>query len=119
MEYYQQFQRIHFLERVCIADRLRLKHPTKLRIIIDRFKSTDPSITKHKYLAEPSMNGYDLFYLIRSRIKLNAYQNIFLFYKNTILYMNHSLSIYEPDEDGFIYLFYSLENTFGGVPSRR
>jgi hypothetical protein len=64
------------------------------------------------------MNGFDLFYLIRKRIKLDAYQNLFLFYKHTIVYMNQPLSVFEPSEDGFIYLFYSIENTFGGgVPS--
>jgi GABA(A) receptor-associated protein len=59
-------------------------------------------------------------YVIRKRIKLSPEKAIFIFVKN-VLPPTAALmsSVYEDhrDEDGFLYVTYSGENTFGGCGS--
>ncbi|XP_020243337.1 autophagy-related protein 8C-like [Asparagus officinalis] len=55
-------------------------------------------------------------YVVRKRIKLSAEKAIFIFVKNTLPPTAAMMSsIYEEnkDEDGFLYMTYSGENTFG------
>lgn len=57
-------------------------------------------------------------YVIRKRIKLAAEKSIFIFINNVIPPSTALMSaIYEEhkDEDGFLYITYSGENTFGGA----
>ena len=54
--------------------------------------------------------------IIRNRIKISAQQSIFLFVNNALLPANQPLStVYQQrkDPDGFLYVLYSGENTFG------
>jgi GABA(A) receptor-associated protein len=56
-------------------------------------------------------------YVIRKRIKLSAEKAIFIFVKDQLPPAAALMSsIYEEhkDEDGFLYITYSGENTFGG-----
>ena len=57
-------------------------------------------------------------YVIRKRIKMSSEKAIFIFI-NSVLPPTAALmsSIYEEqkDEDGFLYITYSGENTFGGL----
>ncbi len=52
-------------------------------------------------------------YLVRKFIDINSYQALFIFHNGISLQMNKSFHEYEMNSDGFIYLFYSIENTFG------
>lgn len=57
-------------------------------------------------------------YVIRKRIKLPPERAIFLFVDNMIPSTSSLMSVvYEvqKDEDGFLYITYSGENTFGGA----
>ena len=52
----------------------------------------------------------------RKRIKLNAEQSIFLFINDTLVVNGKMMSdVYQEhkDEDGFLYVSYSAENSFG------
>jgi len=55
-------------------------------------------------------------YIIRRRIKLDSSQTLFVMVNNTLVSSNDNLGkIYEDkcDKDGFLYMEYSSENTFG------
>jgi len=52
-------------------------------------------------------------YLVRKFIDINSYEALFIFHNGISLQMNKSFHEYETNSDGFIYLFYSIENTFG------
>ena len=56
-------------------------------------------------------------YVIRKRIKLSPEKAIFIFVSNNVLPPTASLmsAVYEEhkDDDGFLYITYSGENTFG------
>jgi GABA(A) receptor-associated protein len=99
--------------------RIQLKHPNKIPIICEKdHKSTLPNNDKQKYLVEPELTLGHFMYVIRKRIKLDANQAIYMFIKGTILSSNETIhSIYHKyfDDDGFLYISYTNENTFGGV----
>ena len=74
------------------------------------------NIDKNKYLVPPDLTIGQFLYVIRKRIKLTPEKSIFLFINNSIpssskiisqLYKDHK------NEDGFLYIIYSGENTFG------
>ncbi|XP_047339019.1 autophagy-related protein 8B-like [Impatiens glandulifera] len=75
-----------------------------------------PNIDKKKYLVPTDLNVDQFVYVVRKRIKLSPEKAIFIFVKNilspTAVMM---FAIYEEnsDEDGFLYMTYSGENTFG------
>uniref|UniRef100_A0A0E0QFB7 Autophagy-related protein n=1 Tax=Oryza rufipogon TaxID=4529 RepID=A0A0E0QFB7_ORYRU len=69
-----------------------------------------------RYLVPADLTVGQFVYVVRKRIKLSAEKAIFIFVKNTLPPTAALMSaIYEEnkDEDGFLYMTYSGENTFG------
>ena len=55
-------------------------------------------------------------YIIRKRIKLDSSKALFVMINNNLFTTSHPMSeLYEneKEEDGFLYVVYSSENTFG------
>ena len=55
-------------------------------------------------------------YIIRKRIKLDKSQSIFLMVNNSICPSNTPIGVVyddHKDQDGFLYIIYASENTFG------
>ncbi|KAK6083286.1 autophagy protein 8 [Seiridium cupressi] len=79
-------------------------------------KSDIATIDKKKYLVPADLTVGQFVYVIRKRIKLSPEKAIFIFV-DEVLPPTAALmsSIYEEhkDEDGFLYITYSGENTFG------
>lgn len=98
--------------------RVLLKYPDRVPVFIKRTKNKDniPDIDKHKYLIPREMTVAQVVYIIRKRILLKPEQALFVYVKNT-LPPNSSMieTIYHKykDDDGFLYINYSTENTFG------
>ncbi|KAG5578889.1 hypothetical protein H5410_049516 [Solanum commersonii] len=68
------------------------------------------------YLVPADLTVGQFVYVVRKRIKLSAEKAIFIFVKNILPPTAAMMSaIYEEhkDEDGFLYMTYSGENTFG------
>lgn len=82
----------------------------------------DPPLVPHpsppRYLVPADLTVGQFVYVIRKRIKLSPEKAIFVFVNN-VLPPTAALmsSIYEEhkEEDGFLYIAYSGENTFGGL----
>ena len=69
-----------------------------------------------KYLVPTDLNMAQFMYVIRKRIKLKAEESIYVFINNKIMASNTLLSRKKKkykDEDGFLYVTYTAENTFG------
>ncbi|CAN6485895.1 unnamed protein product [Victoria cruziana] len=102
------------------AVRIREKYPDRVPVIVEKAEKTDiPDIDKKKYLVPADLTVGQLVYVIRKRIKLGAEKAIFIFVKNVLPPTGAMMStIYEEhkDEDGFLYMTYSGENTFGESP---
>jgi GABA(A) receptor-associated protein len=112
------FKEEHTLEKRKVeADRIRKKYPDRIPIICQKVKGSDvPEIDKKKYLVPADLSCSQYLYVIRRRIKLAPDQAIFLFVNNTLPPAAATVSqVYKDnvDEDGFLYFFYSGEETFG------
>jgi GABA(A) receptor-associated protein len=110
--------RISFRERKNHCDNILLKYPDRIPILCEKFyySKNAPEIDKHKYLA-----GYDLtvgqfMLVIRKRMNLKKEIGLYMFI-NGIIPSNSSLlrNLYSDfkDADGFLYITYDVENTFG------
>ncbi|KAG2435899.1 hypothetical protein HXX76_007094 [Chlamydomonas incerta] len=113
------FKQEHSLDkRKAEAARIKEKYPDRIPVIVEKAERSDiPDIDKKKYLVPSDLTVGQFVYVIRKRIKLSPEKAIFIFVKN-VLPPTAALmsSIYEDhkDEDGFLYITYSGENTFGG-----
>jgi len=99
------------------AHRIREKYPDRIPVICERDPRSDiPDIDKKKYLVPQDLTVGQFVYVIRKRIQLSPEKAIYIFINN-VLPPTAALmsSIYEEqkDDDGFLYITYSGENTFG------
>ena len=103
--------------RIQECSRILNKHPNRVPIIVCKEKNcTLLDIDKQKYLVPQDMNLGQFIYVIRKRIKLQPNEALFVLVNNSLMPSNKSLQeIYESnkDTDGFLYVVYSSENTFG------
>jgi GABA(A) receptor-associated protein len=93
--------------------------PLASQVIVEKAEKSDiPDLDKKKYLVPADLTVGQFVYVIRKRIKLSPEKAIFVFVNN-VLPPTAALmsSIYDEhkDDDGFLYIAYSGENTFGGV----
>uniref|UniRef100_A0A9I9CLN0 Autophagy-related protein n=1 Tax=Cucumis melo TaxID=3656 RepID=A0A9I9CLN0_CUCME len=104
-------------KRKAEAARIREKYPDRIPVIVEKAERSDiPSIDKKKYLVPADLTVGQFVYVIRKRIKLSPEKAIFIFVDNVLPPTGAIMSaIYEEkkDEDGFLYVTYSGENTFG------
>ncbi|CAL5442065.1 unnamed protein product [Camellia sinensis] len=128
------FKQEHVLEkRRAEAARIREKYPDRIPghgrdsyvtvtfirggVIVEKAERSDiPNIDKKKYLVPADLTVGQFVYVIRKRIKLSAEKAIFIFVDNVLPPTGGIMSaIYDEkkDEDGFLYVTYSGENTFG------
>jgi GABA(A) receptor-associated protein len=105
-----------FDKRTQESAKIRLKYPDRIPIILERSKDNIPQVDKKKYLVPQNITIGQFCFIIRKRINLTPDQAMFIFVNN-ILPPTSSLisSIYDEhvDSDGFLYIMYSGENTFG------
>ncbi|PIN13583.1 Microtubule-associated anchor protein involved in autophagy and membrane trafficking [Handroanthus impetiginosus] len=106
-----------FEERQKESARVRENFPDRVPVVIEKAqKSEVPAIDKKKYLVPAVVTVGQLVYVVRKRIKLSAEKAIFIFVNDTLPPTSALMSaIYDEhkDEDGFLYMTYSGENTFG------
>ncbi|CRK21227.1 Autophagy-related protein 8 like [Verticillium longisporum] len=106
-----------FEKRKAEAERIRQKYSDRIPVICEKVEKSDiATIDKKKYLVPADLTVGQFVYVIRKRIKLSPEKAIFIFV-DEVLPPTAALmsSIYEEhkDEDGFLYITYSGENTFG------
>ncbi|KAL0305938.1 UNVERIFIED_CONTAM: Autophagy-related protein 8C-like [Sesamum calycinum] len=108
----------HPLERrQAESTRIREKYPDRIPVIVEKAERSDvPNIDKKKYLVPADLTVGQFVYVVRKRIKLSPEKAIFVFVKNMLPPTASLMSaIYDEykDVDGFLYMTYSGENTFG------
>lgn len=102
-------------KRLQESTRIKLKYPDRIPIIVDQDKNL-PIIDKQKFLVPCDLTVGQFMFVLRKRITLKPEDAIFLFVNNSLPPTSTILSkIYgsEKDEDGFLYVNISGENTFG------
>jgi len=115
-----QFQEDHSFEhRVSESQKIRSRYPDRIPVIVERAENSNiENIDKRKYLVPNDITVAQFMWIIRKRIDLPAEKAIFLFVDKIVpqsswtmgeLYNNHK------DKDGFLYIAYSGESTFGNT----
>lgn len=76
-----------------------------------------PTMLKERFLFPFDFTVNNVTSAIRNRIKIRSEQSIFISVNNSLLPGHQTLGeVYKQrkDADGFLYIIYSGENTFGG-----
>ena len=99
------------------SENILQRYPDRIPVIVEKHaQSNIDDIDKKKYLVPVDLSIGQFMYVIRKRIKCPPEQAIFLFVDGVLpttgdlmstIYSNHK------HEDGFLYVTYSGENTFG------
>ena len=104
-------------ERLEESTRILSKYSDRVPIIVEAKPNSNlQDLDKHKYLVPKEMTVGQFLYVIRKRLKLKPEQAIFVFVDNKMPATSELIStLYErsKNEDGFMYVLYSGENTFG------
>ena len=115
----EEFQKKPIQERKSESNHIMTKYPEKIPILVFKSKTSRdiPDLDKNKFLVSKDLTAGQFLYILRKRIKLDSTKAIFVFTEKgtlpvthepiSILYENHK------HEDGFLYVLYSAENTFG------
>jgi GABA(A) receptor-associated protein len=109
---------VPFDKRKYESDRIMIKYKDRIPIIVEcEFDiSKNINLDKHKYLVPRDINVAQFMYIIRSRIKLNSNDSLFMFFDNIIKPSTETIGNiykYHKNADGFLYAMITLENTFG------
>eukprot|EP00906_Rhabdomonas_costata_P008526 RCo012139 len=117
---FQEFQfkkENSFEKRKAEAERMRAKYPERVPVICEKApRSTVPDIDKKKYLVPSDLTVGQFAFVIRKRIHLPEHQALFVLVNNSMPPQPDLMAgVYErsKDDDGFLYVRYSGENTFG------
>nr|XP_046161946.1 gamma-aminobutyric acid receptor-associated protein-like 2 isoform X1 [Oncorhynchus gorbuscha] len=120
------FKEDHSLEHRCVESaKIRNKYPDRvpvsewidLGVIVEKVSGSQiVDIDKRKYLVPSDITVAQFMWIIRKRIQLPSEKAIFLFVDKTVPQSSLTMGqLYEKerDGDGFLYMAYSGENTFG------
>lgn len=108
-----------FSERKNESDRIKEKYPDRIPIICEKSARTGsllPDLDKSKYLVPHDLTIGQFMYVIRKRLKLDSSEALHLFANGHIMTCSSTVGVaYDNyhDSDGFLYLKYSKESTFG------
>lgn len=90
--------------------------PTRRELICSSHRPDRRAARSRRYLVPADLTVGQFVYVIRKRIKLSPEKAIFIFVGNVLPPTAAMMSsVYEQnkDDDGFLYITYSGENTFG------
>jgi GABA(A) receptor-associated protein len=110
--------KVSFIERKMEVTNILQKYPDRIPIICEKNKKSKstPEIDKNKYLVPNDLIIGQFMYVIRRRLNIGHEQAIYLFINGYIPSTSCYISdIYEnyKEQDGYLYITYSCENTFG------
>lgn len=117
---YQFKMQNSFEKRKEEALRLKEKHGDKVPIILEKASDTSlPAIDKQKFLMQRNITIAQFLFIIREKIKLDSTQSLFLFVDNNYIPTPSATigQVFDShgDKDGFLYVIYSAQQTFGFI----
>jgi len=109
-----------FEKRSEVAFKIRSKYPDRIPVILEKVKSSAvPYCSKRKFLLPADLTLHSFELEIRKHMpELDSRMTLFLFMENNLpektALVSELYSKYK-DEDGFLYVAYSGESTFGNL----
>jgi GABA(A) receptor-associated protein len=103
-------------KRIQESKRLESKHPDRVPVLVQPGNDQTPKTDTFKYLVPKTTTVGQFVDTVRKKIKLKSRQALFVFVHGVLPPTSSSMSqVYQEhrDEDGFLYITYTLENTFG------
>ncbi|XP_029644649.1 gamma-aminobutyric acid receptor-associated protein-like 2 [Octopus sinensis] len=104
-------------ERQAESSRIKRKYPERLPIIVEKLpRSHIQALEKKKFLVPSDLTVAQFMWMLRKKIQLPSEKAIFLFVGRMLPQSSANMGqVYQEhkDEDGFLYVAYSGENTFG------
>lgn len=107
-------------ERKSESQRIKDKYPDRIPIICEKSlmknSSTIPNLDKTKYLVPKDLTIGQFIWVIRKRLKLEPSEALCLFANGHMMTSSSTMNVVydnHKDVDGFLYLKYCNENTFG------
>ena len=106
-------------ERKQECEKILGKFTDKIPVIVERLPNSDlPLMDRKKFLVPNDIVLGQFIQIIRKRINLTSQSSIFVFVgeQHRLVSVSSPIStIYteNKDDDGFLYVFYTSENTFG------
>ena len=98
------------------SDRILAKYPDRIPVLCEKITQGAPDIDRHKFLCPGDLSMSNFMYVLRKRMNMKSEYSLYLFVNNKIIQGSAILSqVYDVhrDEDGFLYIRYSTESTFG------
>ena len=103
-------------QRMDESSRIIAKHPDRIPVICEKASNHLPNIEKCKYLVPYELSIGQFLHIIRGKIKVKPEEALFLFIGGNIMSSQYTMGKLYADYknmDGFLYVQYSKENTFG------
>ena len=114
-----KFHKDHTFEiRSQESAKILVKYPDRIPLIVERVPNNSilPQISKTKFLVPADITITQFMFIVRKYLKLDPSVSIYLFCDGVIPNASETISttyINHKDADGFLYIFYAGENTFG------
>ena len=108
----KEFKKDKLENRISASNKIINKFYNRVPIIVDSKIILD----KNKFIVPRDMIIAQFMYILRKKLDVNPGEAIFLLCRNNIVMTSDSINtIYEryKEEDGFLYLIITKENTFG------
>lgn len=104
-----------FEERITQSTKMMKKYNDRVPIIISP-KKNSITMSKRKFLPKKDSTLGSFIHFIKQYVDVNSRQSILAFANNTLIPISHTMGeIYKlhADSDGFLYIYITVENTFG------
>lgn len=111
------FRSLPLEERIAHRARGLARRPTHIPVILERGSEDAPEISQERYLFTPTLTGSQLHFVVRRQMNLDSKQALFILCNGCIIHSQATVvdlyEKYRDSSDGFLYISYALENTFG------
>lgn len=113
--------RLSYDQRRAEFERIRPQLEARVPVILESNGLETPRMTREKFLVPFDLTVAQLAFVVRKRVHFDASRALFLMVRGTLppptvdmksLYDRHMA------EDGFLYVVYTTENTFGSINTR-
>ena len=108
--------------RASESARIRKKYCDRVPVVVERHKSASkdtPMIDKQKFLVPKELTMGQFIFIVRKRLKISPTKAIFVMTESGVMVPTATLMSTVDEQhanvDGFCYLIYSSENTFGST----